>query len=93
MSEQKYEVVKGGSIKIGFGRPIRFNVGEIWDIVSDVMGPQLRKLNQRGGSTCILNGQHVARIGMEVGKLRVIAAEEAMFVAHEELIKRTGARP
>ena len=87
----KYEVVKGGTINVC--GPIRLKVGEIWDIVgSDIMGPQFRKLNQRGGSTCILNGMTVARAGMAEGKLREMTPDEPKAVAHDELRKRTGAR-
>jgi hypothetical protein len=87
----KYEVVKGGTIDVC--GPIRLKVGEIWDIVgSDVCGPQFRKLNQRGGSTCILNGITVARAGLSEGKLRQMDPGEPKAVAHDELRKRTGAR-
>jgi hypothetical protein len=90
----KFEVVKGGGLKTGMGGgPIRLRVGEIWDIVgSDVMGPQFRKLNQRGGSTCILNGMHVAACGLRSGQLRVMCGCEPKFQEHDELRKRTGAR-
>lgn len=87
----KFEVVKGGTINVC--GPIRLKVGEIWDIVgSDIIGPQFRKLNQRGGSTCILNGITVARVGVAEGKLRQMTADEPKAIAHDELRKRTGAR-
>jgi len=87
----KYEVMKGGTINVR--GPIRLKVGEIWDIVgSDIMGPRFRKLNQGGGSTCILNGITVARVGMAQGKLREMTPDEPKSVAHDELRKRAGAR-
>lgn len=87
----KYEVVKGGTIDVC--GPIKLKGGEIWDIVdSEVMGPQFRKLNQRGGSTCVLNGRAVARVAMAEGKVRQMDPGEPKAVAHDELRKRTGAR-
>jgi len=87
----KFEVVKGGTINVC--GPIRLKAREIWDIVgSDILGPQFRKLNQRGGSICILNGMTVARVGMAEGKLRQMTPDEPKAVAHDELRKRTGAR-
>jgi hypothetical protein len=87
----KYEVIKGGTINVC--GPIRLRVGEIWDIVhSNVMGPQFRKLDKRGGSTCILNGMTVARVGMAEGKLREMARNEPKAAVHDELRARTGAR-
>jgi hypothetical protein len=94
MGKFKYEVIKGGAIRIGgAGGPVRFNRGDVWDVIhSDVCGSELRKLNQRGGSTCLLNGTHFARIGVAEGKLRLMAEDEPGYIAHEALIERTGAR-
>ena len=87
----KFEVIKGGIVHV-YG-PIRFKVGEIWDIVdSEAMGPEFRKLTQRGGSTRILNGLTVARVGMAEGKLREMEPTEPKAIAHDELRKRTGAQ-
>lgn len=83
----KFEVVKGGTIDVC--GPIRFRLGEIWDIVA---GDEFRKLDKRGGSTCILNGKIVARVGLDTGKLREMTPDEPKAVAHDDLRKRTGAR-
>ena len=88
----KFEVVKGGTINV-CGEPIRLKAGELWDIVgSEIIGPQFRKLNQRGGSTCILNGMIVARAALSEGMLRQMDPAEPKAVAHDALRKRTGAR-
>lgn len=87
----KFEVVKGGTIDVC--GPIRLKVGEIWDLVgSEVMGTEFRKLNQRGGSTCILNGLTVARVALLAGKVRKLDPGEPKAVAHDALRQRTGAR-
>lgn len=90
----KFVVIKGGSQRTGMsGNPIRLTIGEIWDIVgSEVMGPQFRKLNQRGGCTCILNGYHVAACALRDERVRILDSGEPLAIAHDELRKRTGAR-
>ena len=90
----KFEVIKGGMQDTGiYGGDVRLKVGEIWDIVgSDIMGPQFRKLNQRGGSTCVLNGMRVARMALKEGRVRLLDPGEPKALAHDELRKRTGAR-
>jgi hypothetical protein len=88
----KFEVIKGGVLHVD-GYPIRLKVGEIWDIVqSDIMGPQFRKLNQRGGCVCILNGNFVALAGLDAGKLKELSPDDPKAIAHDELRKRTNAR-
>lgn len=86
----KFEVVKGGKIApFGDGQGEQFKTGEIWDLVKSGFGsPCLRKLNNRGGSIRLLNGRHFACCGVDIGKLRILDANDPKFVAHDELIKR-----
>ena len=90
----KFEVIKGGMQRTGIsGGDFRLKVGEIWDIVgSEFLGPQFRKLNKRGGSTCIINGFMVATLAFKDGRVRWLDPTGPKAVAHDELIRRTGAR-
>lgn len=87
----KYYVVKGGVLDVN--GPIKFKRGEIWDIVaSNISSPQLRKLNNNGSSTRLLNGQIFARAGIESEKFVELDSDDPRFIEHNDLIKRTGAQ-
>ena len=90
----KFIVIKGGKQWSGIdGGDIHLREGQVWDIVgSSAIGPQFRKLNSRGGSTCILNGFTVARCALRDGRVRELLPTEPEYIAHDELRKRTGAR-
>ncbi len=85
----KYMVVKGGMIDPFADKSgVKVKVGEVWDLVDSLSGPQLRRLNKNGSSVRLLNGRHFVACGLDIGKLEEIAQHDPAWIAHSELIAK-----